>query len=283
MTNTESITSDLKHGPVTPAKRASLWLICLAMIFMVALKPDRVAWPHFHIIGWVCLAASFLFAWLNKETLWLKTITLFSFPILILYFTTVDSNFTDQRLLEFAIFMVGGILIIPALLAKYWLKTPLKYPWLNGKWSWKMWLWLPAGFILIIFCFYIYFYILTPDLHTSWPLVGEKNEALSRIFWTCQLGGFWDELVWINFIFALMSRHFSIAEANLAQACFFTSFLYDVAFFGWGPLFLFPFALIQGYTYKKTGSLLFLVILHFMVDLVLFFMISNKHFPGMGI
>ena len=45
-------------------------------------------------------------------------------------------------------------------------------------------------------------------------------------------------------------------EALLLQAVFFTSFLHEMAFVGWGPVVIFCFALIQGFTYHRTRSLL---------------------------
>lgn len=273
----------IEPGKPTALKRTSLWLMCLAVIFIVALKPDRTGWEYFHVIGWPLVAASLFLGWRVKESVWLKTLVLFSYVIVVLYFARIDSDFSNQHLLELGVFLGIGLLAVPAILAKFWLKTPLKYRWLNGKWTWQMWVWIPSGFLIAFGVFWVYFNILTPDLHTSWPLVGEKNEALARIFWTCNLGGCWDELVWINFVFSLLTRHFSHREANFAQAVFFTSFLYDIAFFGAGPFLIYPFALLQGYTYYKTGSLLYLIILHFIVDLVLFFMIANRWFPGSGL
>ena len=267
---------------VPPLKRVSLWLMCLAVVFIVALKPDRTGWGYFHVIGWPLMALSLFFGWRTKEGVWLKTLVLFAYTIVVLYFTRIDSDPSDPHLLELAIALGIGILVIPALLAKFWLKTPLDYHWLNGRWTWRMWLWLPLGFCLAFAILWFYSNILTPDLHTSWPLVGEKDEALARIFWGVNLGGLWDELAWINFVFCLLLRHFSFREANVAQAFFFTSFLFDIAFFGAGPVVIFVFALIQGFTYYKTRSLLYIVVLHLMIDSVLFFHIANRYFPGWG-
>ena len=86
----------------------------------------------------------------------------------------------------------------------------------------------------------------------------------------------------INFVFVLVNRHFRFGEANLAQAFFFTSFLHEMAFVGWGPVVIFAFALVQGLTYKRTGSLLYIIILHLMIDSILFYMIANRWYPGFG-
>jgi len=164
-------------------KRVSLWLMAAAMVLVVALKEDRVGWPHFHLLGWPLIAASLLVSLRQSDRTWSKTLALLAYTIAVLFFTRVDA---------------------------------------------------------------------------------------------------WDELAWINFTLCLLMRHFSFWEANLAQAVFFTSFLYDMSFFHVGPLVIFPFALIQGYTYERTGSLLYIMILHLLIDTALFYMIANRWIPGWG-
>ena len=111
-----------------------------------------------------------------------------------------------------------------------------------------MWLWLPIGFVIAFGFMWLYFNVLTPTLHHSWPLPleGDRTEALWRLFWGCNFVGIWDELAFINLVFVLLARHFRFGEANLAQAVFFTSFLHEMAFVGWGPVVIFAFALILG-------------------------------------
>jgi membrane protease YdiL (CAAX protease family) len=169
-------------------------------------------------------------------------------------------------------------------MAKYWIGHALDYSWFQGRWSLKMWLWLPLGFVLGFGFMWFYFNILTPTLHHSWPLPleGDRTGAMWRLFWGCNFIGVWDELAFINLVFVLLARHFRFGEANLAQAVFFTSFLHEMAFVGWGPVVIYGFALIQGYTYRKTGSLFYIVILHLMIDSILFYMIANRWYPGWG-
>ncbi|MCP4197122.1 MAG: CPBP family intramembrane metalloprotease [Proteobacteria bacterium] len=274
---------DMSKPFFSPA-RVSLWLLCLAMFLIIALKPDRVEWPHWNLVGWPVMAIGVLVSLFHHDKTWAKSCVLLAYSIVVLWFTAVDGDTGNTHIIELVIGLGIGILVVPALAAKYWLKKPLDYSWVNGRWSLKMWLWLPGGFILAFIILWIYFNILTPDLHHSWPLplVGERSEAMWRLFWGCNFIGIWDELAWINFAFVLISRHFKFWEANLAQAVFFTVFLYDMAFVGAGPLIIFAFALIQGYTYHKTKSLLYILILHLMIDTILFYMIVNRWYPGIG-
>ena len=51
---------------------------------------------------------------------------------------------------------------------------------------------------------------------------------------------------------------------------------------GWGPVVIYSFALIQGLTYRETGSLFYIVALHVLIDTILFYMIVNRWYPGWG-
>jgi hypothetical protein len=271
---------------LTPLKRTGMWLLALSMVLIIGLKShggpvDGVAW---HWLGWPLLAAGLWTGWKCRQGNWGKTTVLLAWLIVLLFFTRIDGDTGNEHVLELVLKLGIGVLLLPALAAKYWLREPLDYSWFNGRWSLKMWLWLPLGFVLAFGFMWLYFNVLTPTLHHSWPLPleGDRSEAMWRLFWGCNFVGIWDELAFINFVFVLLHRHFRFGEANLAQAVYFTSFLHEMAFVGWGPVVIYAFALIQGLTYKKTGSLFYIVILHLMIDSILFYMIANRWYPGWG-
>ncbi|MCP4290823.1 MAG: CPBP family intramembrane metalloprotease [bacterium] len=272
--------------PITLYQRMSLWLMTAAMVVIIGLKSHAGPTPelNWHWLGWPLMAASLLLAWRSRNIRWSKVTVLLAYLIAVLHFTRIDGDTTDSHVLELALMLGVGILLIPALLAKFWLKESLDYSWFQGRWSVKMWLWFPLGFVIAYVFLWSYFNVWTPTLHHSWPLPleGPRNEALWRLFWGCNFIGVWDELAFINFVFVLMGRHFSFREANLAQAFFFTSFLHEMAFVGWGPVVIFAFALVQGLTYRRTGSLFYIIILHLMIDSVLFYMIANRWYSGFG-
>jgi len=274
-------------GPVPAARRASLWLLTVSMALIIGLKshPEPIEGFPWHIPGWIAMAAGLGLAWWREpDSRWARTTVLLAWTIGILFLTRIDGDTSDAHVLELILMLGVGVLLLPAMAATYWMKEPLDYRWLNGRWSLKMWLWLPAGFLLAYFFLGFYFEVLTPNLHHSWPLplTGDRSEAMWRLFWGCNFVGVWDELAFINFVFVLLYRSFSFREANLAQAVFFASFLHEMAFVGWGPPVIFAFALIQGLTYRRTGSLLYIVVLHLLVDSVLFYMIVNRWYPGWG-
>jgi hypothetical protein len=273
--------------PVTGAKRLSLWLVAAAMVLIIGLKSHAapVAGVPWHVFGWPLLAAGLVVArWRVAGRIWWQTTVLLAYLITVLFLTRIDGDTGNAHVLELALMLGVGILLVPALLARHWLRTPLDYSWFRGRWSLKMWLWLPAGFALAFGLMWVYFNVLTPTLHHSWPLplTGDRTEAMWRLFWGCNFVGIWDELAFINFVFVMLGRHFRFGEANLAQAVFFTSFLHEMAFVGWGPVVIYGFALVQGLTYSRTRSLFYIVILHLMIDSILFYMIANRWYPGWG-
>jgi hypothetical protein len=257
-----------------------------AMVFIIGLKSQGGLGPApWHFFGWPLMAASLAVAWRReRENTWWKTSVILAYMVTVLFFTRIDGDTGNAHVLELILALGVGLLLVPALLAKYWIGRPLDYSWFQGRWSQKMWLWLPLGFVLAFGFMWLYFNVLTPTLHHSWPLPleGDRTEAMWRLFWGCNFIGVWDELAFINLVFVLLSRHFRFGEANLAQAVFFTSFLHEMAFVGWGPVVIYGFALIQGYTYRKTGSLFYIVVLHLMIDSILFYMIANRWYPGWG-
>jgi len=270
----------------TLTRRLSLWTLTAAMVLIIGLKSHGGPAPGvpWHYLGWPLVGASLALAWRRGGDSWAKTTVMLTWLIVVLHFTRIDGDTSNAHVLELILTLGVSILLLPALAAKYWLKEPLDYSWVRGRWSLKMWLWFPAGFVLAYAFLYFYFHHWTPTLHLSWPLPeeGPRSEALWRLFWGCNFVGIWDELAFINFVFVLIHRQFSFGEANLAQAFFFTSFLHEMAFVGWGPVVIFAFALVQGLTYKRTGSLLYIIILHLIIDSILFYMIANRWYPGFG-
>lgn len=120
------------------------------------------------------------------------------------------------------------------------------------------------------------------------------RETSSYLNWTVEPGianlvllfigtnalGIWDELFFINTVLGLLKRHLTFPKANVLQAVLFTSFLYELGFRGWLWIIIFLFALLQGYIFKKTDSLLYIITIHLTADLILYLALIYLHHPG---
>jgi membrane protease YdiL (CAAX protease family) len=119
-------------------------------------------------------------------------------------------------------------------------------------------------------------YLIRTGVYRNWPAVDGPGEA-ARLFLGTNALGIWDELFFVCTVFTLLRRHLPDWQANLLQAVLFTSFLHELGFHSWGPLLIFPFALVQGWTFARTRSLSYVVAVHLLFDLVLFGVLLHAH------
>ena len=80
----------------------------------------------------------------RRASLWLVTAAVV-LVVGVLHFTRIDGDTGNAHFLELALTLGVGVLVVPALAARWWLREPLDYSWFSGRWSRRMWLWLPAG------------------------------------------------------------------------------------------------------------------------------------------
>jgi hypothetical protein len=293
----------IKHRGRSGALPVSLVLLCLAAVFLLGLAPPnretfvfddgngilKVSYLDtligYRLIGLPLLLAGFLLSRAGSDREWWKSYAVLSAQLLILFFTPISGLTNNANYILLSICLGLGALGVPILLCRYWLKKPLDFTIVRGKWTIGQWLWIPGTFLLSIVVFHYYFRYWTPDLHLQWYLAEQGTAEVSswkwRIFWGCNLVGIFDELAFINIAFQLIRRHFSYPVSALGAGVFFSSFLYDMAFHGPGPLITYYFALIQTSLLEWHGSLLYIVILHLIVDTVLFaYIVANYYHIG---
>lgn len=122
------------------------------------------------------------------------------------------------------------------------------------------------------------------ELFRHWTLGPEPDPAeIRRLFLGINLVGIWDELFFVNTAFALLRSLFSFRVANAIQAVLYTAVLYDMAFTGCGIFIVFFFAWTQGSMFEKSESLLWVLIVHLVVDYFLVAFIVQAHYPDYGL
>jgi membrane protease YdiL (CAAX protease family) len=129
----------------------------------------------------------------------------------------------------------------------------------------------------------VYFFKWTPQMPLQWPLAGDHSHAqVARFVTGINCVGIWDELFFINTVYAVLRSLYPARAANLAQAVVYTSVLYDMAFIGAGPVIVYVFALIQGVMYERARTLLYVLVVHLIVDAFLVAAVLHYHFPGLA-
>lgn len=122
------------------------------------------------------------------------------------------------------------------------------------------------------------------ELFRQWsmPEVADDGE-IRRLFIGINLVGIWDELFFINTGYALLRSLFTYRVANALQAVLYTAVLYDMAFVGLGFAVVYLFALTQGAMYEKSEGLLWVLIVHLVVDYFLVAFIVQTYYPAYGL
>jgi len=144
-------------------------------------------------------------------------------------------------------------------------------------WNGRRWLYLL--FIFVAAWLLIPFMLRDTGSYVNWQFPPGFWPGLEAYI-GLNLVGIWDELFFVCTVLALLRQHFPFWTANFAQAVLFTGFLYTLAFIGWCVFVIYLFALLQGYIFKQTKSLLFILAIHLTVDLVLHLAIVYLHYPA---
>ena len=108
----------------------------------------------------------------------------------------------------------------------------------------------------------------------------QDDKEIAKLFWGINGIGIWDELFFVNTVYATLRSIFPYRIANLVQAVVYTSVLSTMAFIGIGPILVFLFALTQGSMFEKSENLLYVLLVHLIVDYFLFWNIVAGYYPG---
>ena len=115
----------------------------------------------------------------------------------------------------------------------------------------------------------------------QWPLPATPEpDAMTRLFWGINAVGLWDELFFVNTSYCILRSLFAFRIANPVQAVLYTAVLFDMAFAGIGPLLVYLFAITQGSMFEESENLLYVLVVHLIVDYFLYWEIVTGHYPG---
>ncbi|WP_448004108.1 CPBP family glutamic-type intramembrane protease [Agromyces bauzanensis] len=231
------------------------------------------------IPGYAMLAAGLLGAWLTdrsgRTSRLLADLALIALGQVIISTISLQADISYPSMVRFAV-VLGSAVAVPYLISRYvYGDRVIRFPWRTGRrWTRTQWLYLigviAAGWLILPF------YFITSGVYQNWPTVTAPDEIV-RLFIGVNAVGTWDELFFICTVFALLRRHFPTWQANALQTIVFVSFLWELGYQSWGPLLTIPFALIQGYTFKLTKSLTYVLVVHLLFDAIVFMVIVYAH------
>lgn len=232
----------------------------------------------FQLAGWghALLVLSLLAAHLVNRELG-KDLLLIGVGVAIVSATSVEADVSWDRFL-----IIGSVLIlavsVPLLMDRFvYRRRAITFPW-RGEHRWSGLEIIYVVAVPFLGWAILPFYFIRSGAYLNWPHITDASE-LARFFVGVNAVGTWDELFFICTCFALLRRHFPVWLANALQATIFVSFLWELGYREWGPLLTIPFALIQGFLFARTGSLLYVLVVHLLFDAIVFMAIVHAHNP----
>jgi membrane protease YdiL (CAAX protease family) len=224
--------------------------------------------------GYLVLAASVAIAFLVDRDLF-RSLLLIAVGLGIVSTISVAANISYPNMA-----LMGAVLTlavaVPYLLERYgYRRRTIRFPLKTG----QRWTTLERSYLPIVILLgwaILPSYFIGSGAYRNWPAIHAFDEV-ARLFVGVNAVGIWDEMFFICVVFALLRRHFPLWQANLLQAVIFSSFLWELGYREWGPLLTFPFALLQGWIFSRTKSLVYVICVHLLFDLVVFLVLVHAH------
>jgi hypothetical protein len=260
--------------PVAPPTERSVVGWKLVAGLLLALSGVLLFRVHWRPGGYVVLAAAVLGAAAVDRRLG-KDLVLIAFGLVTISLVPINTDISWDHMLLMGTALATAV-VVPYLVSRFGFRDhAVRFPVLAGhRWTTLERWYLVA--VLVLGWTILPVYLIGSGVYQNWPAASDVS-TISRLFVGTNALGIWDELFFICTCFALLRRHYVDWQANLLQAVLFTSFLWELGFHAWGPLLIYPFALVQGWIFKLTRSLTYIVCVHLLFDFVLFLVLVHAH------
>lgn len=249
----------------------NLLLLCLTGIVLIALQ--------FKPWGWLFLIAGSGHLYLCEKK-FRRELLLVYFALFLLGITPITTDLSWGHFVWMGITLILAI-AVPYLVTRYAYKSrAITFRWHHGRnWLKREVAWI---FVTALLSYLILpFYLRDTGAYLNWSVFPNASH-ITRLFLGTNALGIWDELFFVSTVLGILRRHIPFFWANIVQAVLFTSFLYELGFTGWwGPIMIYLFALLQGYVFRKTDSLFYVITIHLTMDFILFLALINAHIPSM--
>ncbi len=233
---------------------------------------------HLRPLGYAVLLASLAAAYLLDRPL-ARDLLLIGIGVSLVSTTSVEADISWDRIVAIGTALAAAV-VVPFLIDRLmYRRRAIRFPWrTHERWPTAEKVHLAA--VPLLGWAILPFYFISSGAYQNWPNITDGGE-LARFFVGVNAVGTWDELFFICTCFALLRRQFPVWPANVLQAVIFVSFLWELGYREWGPVLTIPFALLQGWIFARTRSLTYVLIVHLLLDAVVFMAIVHAHKPEM--
>lgn len=252
------------------ARVLAAFLVCGSAVLLLA--------AHERPAGFVPLVAGIALGLAVDRALG-RDLALVGLGLVILTTISLRADLSDAGIARFAVVLSAAVLV-PYVLSRFVLgQDVIRFPLRTG----RRWTRVQVVYLLVVVVLaylLLPWYFLGSGAYLNWPVVDTPQE-IGRLFVGVNAVGIWDELFFVCTVLALLRVHFPFPLANVLQAVVFVSFLWELGYREWGPLLTVPFALVQGWIFRRTASLTYVVTVHLLFDLVVFMVLVHAHDPAL--
>jgi membrane protease YdiL (CAAX protease family) len=260
------------HKTTNLFKLISLFILALVAVLLMGVTQKQ--------LGWTLYGLGLVWLGITTKGNFRKHIAIVYMSLGLLGLIPITTEVSNENFIRMGL-VLSAALLLPFIITRYILKDhAVDFRWHHGR------RWLRAETFYVVGTalgayFFLPYYLTNSGAYLNWS-VENTADSITRLFIGTNVLGLWDELFFVNTILGLLRRYLPFWQANLLQAVLFTSFLFELGFTGWGPLVIYPFALSQGYIFRKTNSLLYVITIHLTLDFVLFLALLNAHHPELA-
>jgi hypothetical protein len=259
-------------APIPLPRLVALGAFCAAAVLLIAL--------HWWVPGGLSWGLALILALRDPEPAFRRRVGVLLGCLLVLALAPIRTDTSNENFLALgSVFL--AVVLVPYLILRRTDPGVIRYI----LWP-RCFRWIDLFYVVISIplswgAFLLYFNLVNPNVPTHWVLPPlPQTEPIWRLFIGINLVGIWDELFFINTVYAVLRSMLPYRVANLGQAVVYTSVLYQMAFTGIGPVFIYIFALTQGAMFEESESLLYVILVHLIVDFFLVAGILHHYYPG---
>lgn len=266
-----SLSAQKNVEPAAPFKYAIVGVICASVVPLLAV-------PSLKWLGWLALSFSVFALALFYSGRFSRHMLVLAAAMGLLGIVPINTDISYGHMLGMGTVLLATV-ALPFIITTHGFKEEIiTFPFRFG----RKWYKREIAYVFFAgFASYLIlpFYLYGTGSYLNWEAVLEPSH-IARLFIGTNALGIWDEIFFVGVCLALLRKHLPFIWANIAQAALWTTFLYELGFRGWGPFVIFPFALSQGYIFKRSKSLLYIITVHLTIDFMLFLVLVHLHNPG---
>lgn len=265
--------------PLTRPRIALLACFAAATILLIP--------AHQHLIGAVFATAALVLLLRDPEPKLRRRVGVLLGCVVLLAICDINTSLSSENFLHVGLFFTA-VIVLPGLIQRFGDRGVIRYRFLPERWRWHDVIYtilsIPLAWLVLKGYEWGNREWLNHELFEQWSMPAEADAGeIRRLFIGINLVGIWDELFFVNVCFALFRSLFRFPVANAMQAVIYTAVLFDMAFVGLGVFIVFAFAWTQGSMFEKSEGLLWVLVVHLIVDFFLVAMIVQHYYPDYGL